>query len=356
MTETIGRQSNNVKMSIVVPCYKAEQYLPRCLDSLVAQTMPDLEIITVNDGSPDGCLEIMSGYADRYPGIVRVVTHPNMGMYQARWTGIDVARGEYVGFVDSDDWVDPDFAVNLYNAAVQNDADIAVCGYLRTDLDTGKVLSDEMGDTRPCIQIGSDPGTLLAVNSAVWNKCYRRDVLTAMFRESKRLPTLEDVIFNMCAYLQSHGKVAFTGFSSVHYMVHGDSSINNTTLEQIESVKETLASVRKHYQGQGVPTNLLEYVDAYAFLHLGVAMAFRFSADPSVNLGQFLQETTAYLDENFPTWGSSPYINSRYAKEHGGGALSKLAIAQRFYKMGLMRPFLACYRFAINTLHIDIKW
>ena len=343
-------------MSIVVPCYKSEQYLPKCLDSLLAQTLDGMEIIVVHDGSPDSCYQIMCDYERRHPGLVRTVTRENGGLYAARWSGVDVARGEYVGFVDSDDWVEPFFAECLYTAATREDADIAVCGFMRTDLETGKVLSDEMGDARPCINIAEDPGRLVEVNSAAWNKCYRREVLLHMYRIQRRITTLEDVITNLCAYLASQGRVAFTGRSAIHYMVHADSMINTMTLAQLEEVKSLLLEVRSHYESAHASQAMLAYLDAYVFLHLGVAMSSRLSNNPEVDLGDMLRGTTAYLDEHFPTWCRNPYINMAYAKSQGSGALKKLAIAQRFYKMHLMGPFLACYRFAINTLHIDIKW
>ncbi len=356
MTETAIQGPSDIKMSIVVPCYKSEQYLPTCLNSLLAQTLDNIEIILVNDGSPDSCYQIMCDYERRHPGLVRTVTRENGGLYAARWSGVDVARGEYVGFVDSDDWVEPYFAECLYTAAKREGADIAVCGFMRTDLATGNVLSDEMGDHRPCIDIAKDPGRLVEVNSAAWNKCYRREILQRMYRIQRRITTLEDVMTNLCAYLESQGRVVFAGRSAVHYMVHADSMINTMTLAQLEEVKSLLLEVRAYYEAAHASEAMLAYLDAYAFLHLGVAMSSRLSNNPDVNLADMLHGTTAYLDEHFPTWRRSPYINMRYARSQGSSALKKLVIAQRFYKMHLMRPFLACYRFAINTLHIDIKW
>ena len=355
MTNT-AQDRCSLKMSIVVPCYKSEQYLPKCLDSLIAQTLDGIEIIVVNDGSPDSCYQIMCDYERRYPSLVRTVSRENGGLYAARWSGVDVARGEYVGFVDSDDWVEPYFAECLYTAAKREDADVAVCGFMRTDLATGKVLSDEMGDARPCINIAEDPGRLVEVNSAAWNKCYRREVLQRMYRIQRRITTLEDVMTNLCAYLESQGRVAFAGRSAIHYMVHADSMINTLTLKQLEEVKSLLLELRAHYEATQASKAMLAYMDAYVFLHLGVAMSSRLSNNPDVNLGDMLRGTTAYLDEHFPTWRHSPYINMSYARSQDSGALKKLVIAQRFYKMHLMGPFLACYRFAINTLHIDIKW
>lgn len=96
------------KVSIIVPVYNVEKYLKRCLDSLVNQTLKDIEIICVNDGSTDGSLAILDEYVRNDDRIV-VINQENSGQSVARNRGIDVAKGEYIGFVDSDDWVSEDY-------------------------------------------------------------------------------------------------------------------------------------------------------------------------------------------------------------------------------------------------------
>lgn len=104
------------KVSVVIPIYKVEQYLCRCVDSVLAQTLSDLEVILVDDGSPDNCPVICDGYAIKHENI-RVIHKANGGLASARNAGLRVAQGEYVLFVDSDDWIDPDTVEELYGAA-----------------------------------------------------------------------------------------------------------------------------------------------------------------------------------------------------------------------------------------------
>lgn len=120
------------KVSVVVPVYNCAGYLPRCLDSILRQTLTGLEIILVNDGSTDGSLEICRSYEERFPN-VRVLSQANSGAEAARKNGIAAATGEYIGFVDSDDWVDVDMFNVLYERSVQSHADIAQCGFVKTD-------------------------------------------------------------------------------------------------------------------------------------------------------------------------------------------------------------------------------
>ena len=116
-----------MKLSVIVPVYKAEAYLNTCVDSLLAQTLTDLEIILVNDGSPDRSGEIMADYAARFPETVRTLTLSNGGQGRARNRGIELARGEYLGFVDSDDYVLPEMYETLCRVADTEGADIVDC-------------------------------------------------------------------------------------------------------------------------------------------------------------------------------------------------------------------------------------
>ena len=116
-----------MKLSVIVPVYKAEAWLNECVDSLLNQTLKDLEIILVNDGSPDRSGEIMADYAARFPETVRTLTLSNGGQGRARNRGIELARGEYLGFVDSDDYVLPEMYETLCRVADAEGADIVDC-------------------------------------------------------------------------------------------------------------------------------------------------------------------------------------------------------------------------------------
>lgn len=117
---------NDTKISVIVPVYKVEPYLRKCLDSIVNQTHRDLEIILVDDGSPDNCGAICDEYAARDPR-VRVLHTENRGAFAARNTALDMADGDYIGFVDADDWLKPEMYATLLELAEAHCADIAQC-------------------------------------------------------------------------------------------------------------------------------------------------------------------------------------------------------------------------------------
>ena len=114
-------------VSVLIPVYNTEAYLRKCLDSITNQTLQDLEIICVDDGSTDGSADILQEYRRR-DSRIRIVTKRNGGLPSARNAGLDAASGEYVGFVDSDDWIEPDMFRRLYETAKEKDCDVVVCG------------------------------------------------------------------------------------------------------------------------------------------------------------------------------------------------------------------------------------
>ncbi len=115
------------EISIIVPVYKVEKYLKKCVDSILAQTFSDFELILVDDGSPDNSGRICDDYAKK-DARVRVVHKQNGGLSSARNAGIEVAKGKYLGFVDSDDYIAEDMYELLYKAIIKEEADLSICG------------------------------------------------------------------------------------------------------------------------------------------------------------------------------------------------------------------------------------
>lgn len=132
---------NGPLVSLIVPVYKVEPYLRRCLDSIVGQTYKNLEIILVDDGSPDGCPAICDEYAAKDPRVV-VIHKENGGLSDARNAGLEIAKGEYISFVDSDDWVADVYIEALWTALESQKAELAVCNYHVTESSYTLKISD----------------------------------------------------------------------------------------------------------------------------------------------------------------------------------------------------------------------
>ena len=342
------------KLSIIVPCYKVEKYLPRCLDSLVNQTLKDIEIICINDGSPDNCLKILKDYQKKYKDKIVIIDKKNEGVWKGRKDGIKKATGEFIGFVDSDDYVDLNYAELLYNKAKKENADISVCGFDRIDLDTGKLYSREMCKSEDkIIDIEKDPGGLLELNGAPWNKIYKAELLKKQADLEHPPRILDDMMFLLLIYLNAK-KVVFVNRSLVFYMVRQGSIITSIKKEQVESTYRAMVEVRRVYEESENRVNMLKILDAMAFLHLGVSLMFRLSYDKDCALKSAIKDNNKFLDDYFPTWRRSKFIKLGYVIKNKINF--KLWVVKIIYKLHLFRAFLVVYRFMIDKLKIDIKW
>ncbi len=144
-----------MKLSVIVPVYNVEPYLPACLDSLLAQTLKDLEILLVDDGSTDASGTIADRYAAEHPDIVRCLHVDNGGQGRARNFALPLARGEYLGFVDSDDWILPEMYERLCGLADETGADVAVCDFLERYDDGSERLAPAALQDHPLSFAGS---------------------------------------------------------------------------------------------------------------------------------------------------------------------------------------------------------
>lgn len=342
-----------IKLSIIVPCYKVEKYLPRCLDSLVNQTLKDIEIICINDGSPDNCINILKNYKEKYGNKIVIIDKENEGVWRGRKDGVKKAKGEFIGFVDSDDYVSLDYAEKLYNAAISKNADISVCGFDRIDLDTGKLYSREMckPESKEII-VSKNPGDMLELNGAPWNKIYRAELLKKMHDMVNVPRVLDDMMFLQLIYINAN-KIVFIPDSLVFYMVRKDSIINTVKKDAIKPTYESMKEVRDLYYNER--SELIDYIDSCAFLHLGVSLMYRMSEDKTLDFKSALKENKIFLNTNFPRWKKSKYIKLSYVITHKG-ANFKLWIVKIFYNLGLFRLFISVYKFMIKKFGVDIKW
>lgn len=159
-------------ISVIVPVYEVEAYLERCVDSLLSQSMRNIEIILIDDGSPDACGEICDRYAAHDPR-VRVIHQENAGLSAARNAGLELARGEWIMFVDSDDWVEPDFCRLPYEAALAHGADLVIFGNIK-HRKNDNILKKHIEEGA----LGREESVAYVVkkNITVWNKLYHRSL------------------------------------------------------------------------------------------------------------------------------------------------------------------------------------
>lgn len=181
------------EISVIVPVYKVENYIHECIDSILNQTFQNLEIILVDDGSPDNCGKICDDYAQK-DNRVKVIHQENAGLSAARNAGIQAATGKYLCFIDSDDYISADYCQTLYNLLITTSYDYSVCGVKR--FDDGQVPQSL---EKECISIFTNYEYLgLQLNKqrefGVWNKLYRREIFDKILFKTGKLH--EDVFWS----------------------------------------------------------------------------------------------------------------------------------------------------------------
>ena len=242
-----------MKVSVIVPVYNVEKYLKKCLDSLATQTLEDLEVIIVNDGSPDNSQKIIDKYTKKYPNMHGYLKK-NGGLSDARNYGIKYAKGEYVAFLDSDDYVKSDMYEKMYLKAKENDYDMVVCdiNYVY-DNHVKRVGSGIREDTTDIKSI------YRTIHPAAWNKIFKKELLQDI--EFKKGVWFEDVefIYRLLPDIKSIGVV----HEAFNQYVQREGSITNTINPKIYDYIDNMNGIVDFYKKEKLYSKYqkeLEYV------------------------------------------------------------------------------------------------
>ena len=233
-------------ISIIVPVYNVEKYLPKCIDSILAQTLKDIEIILVDDGSPDNCGIMCDRYAEIDPRIV-VIHRQNGGLSAARNDGIAAARADIIGFVDSDDWVEPEMFEKLVSALEKTGSDIVICNvsydYLDHSHPSPFIIKDEKVYSRE-----EALGLLVEdkmVHNYAWNKVYRKSVLSVPFPVGK---SFEDIRV-MIQWFANINKLVTIPYVGYHYIQRASSYLHSSPTqfeEYISALRVQLEFIKRN--------------------------------------------------------------------------------------------------------------
>lgn len=219
-------------ISVIVAIYNIEKYLVRCIDSILEQTYRELEILLIDDGSTDASGSICDAYAEK-DSRIRAIHRKNGGLSAARNTGIELASGNYITFVDGDDWLEPEMYENLIEAMTTNNAQLAACRYHRVfpdlirDGSTGKTTVFKEPYSMLLQQLKEDEAYM--IQHAAWNKLYHRSLLEELrFPEGK---WFEDIVFS-AKVLSKVTRGVYVDIASYNYVCAREGSIMNTGLTE----------------------------------------------------------------------------------------------------------------------------
>ena len=292
----------SVSVSVIVPVYNVEKYLDECLSSLVNQTLSELEIIVVNDGTKDNSQSIIDHYVKQYPNKVVSLIKENGGLGDARNYGIPYAKGEYIGFVDSDDIVHLEMVEKMFNKAKLEDSDLVLC-----DLEYFYETSSEKMVKEGLVQIEN-----IDVNKTVflsplfaWNKLYRK----SLFIESGlKYPIglwYEDIPVTVPFFTLAK-KISYVHETLIYYRQRSTSIMGSVDNPKVKDIFDIMHLCLNYFKDH----NLLEtYHDELEFLfleHLMLNGGFRFLL--SHKYKDYLAFSIDTLDSNFPHWRNNKYL------------------------------------------------
>ena len=239
-------------ISVIVPVYKVEKYLEKCVNSILAQRFTDFELILIDDGSPDECGVICDSFTQR-DNRVRVIHQKNAGQAAARNVGISISRGEYIAFIDSDDYVTADYLETLVSFIQKYQCDLAMCGHRIVHEVDEEGICDEKDSQMQCMDNDELWDEIFGrLNNAVWNKLFKKELLQGiLFPED--LGHGEDLIFNLEYILRCKTAVK-TNKECYFYRKRSDSittsSFSPRKLKEIESKDRALEIVENAHPAQ----------------------------------------------------------------------------------------------------------
>ena len=253
----------NVKVSVIIPVYNAEKYLEKCLDSVTRQTLSEMEIICVDDGSADSSLEILERYAASDPRIL-IKRQQNLFAGAARNNGMDTAKGKYLVFWDSDDYFEKNALETLYKKCEKEQADICLCGAFTVDGETGKRAVDETFLKRRFLPKGSvfsiktNPEYIFNMASNTpWQRMFRADFVKAHGLRFQDLRHANDTYFVLCAMFYAE-RITYTEKPLVNYRTNNALSVTGSASKDPLCAYKAYAAVYEELGKAGLSGKALQ--------------------------------------------------------------------------------------------------
>lgn len=322
------------KVSIIVPVYNVEKYIARCLDSLVNQTLDDIEIIIINDGSKDNSDQIIKEYKKRYNNII-YATKENGGLSDARNFGMVYATGEYVAFLDSDDFVDKTMYQKMYEKAKSTNSDYVECDFYwsypkknNRDASSHNIQDFENKIDRR-IPYNNSKEMFTYARVVAWNKLIKRDIIESKFPKGLYY---EDVEF-FYKLLPNIKKTSYIAEPLLYY-VQREGSIVNKQGNKTRQIFDVLSNVIKYYKENNIYDKYKEEIE-YTYTRLLLCSSLKRIAKikDKVTKHLLLEETWQNLNRNFPDWKQNLILNNKSEKRFSKKNIYMKTINETTFKL-----------------------
>lgn len=298
------------KVSIIIPVYNTEKYIAACLDSVLGQTLKEIEVILINDGSTDSSLKIMEEYRERYPDKIQLFSKENGGQGAARNMAIPLCTGDYIGFVDSDDYIECDMYEKMYQKAIETNADYVECDYVN-------VRVNEDGEEERIADYGSrvreytdKKDMFIDPMLAPWNKIYRRELLQ---KSDVRFP--EGLIYEDTAFcLKAISFINTFSFVPEKFVVHffrGSSTMNVNKSKRVGNIFDVLQDVIDYYKQNNIYEEYRDELEYEIVKILLCSSMQRISEVPDKVLRkEFCSVTWKMIQVHYPQYKKNRYMKA----------------------------------------------
>lgn len=290
--------TGEVFVSVIIPVYNGAKYLKKCLESVLSQTLKELEIICINDGSIDDSEVILEEYARNYPDKLKVFHTKNRGVWKARELGIEKAQGMYVGFVDCDDFIKADMYETMWTLALKKKADMVITAYYRIVKFSGRqrmaVEMDAWGNT--VWEVNEDLYKFPFLNTALWNKIIRREILIKHVDFHTPPRVAEDALLLLSIYPSVH-RVAFSALPLYYYYVRNDTAMSYVNLDEVDNILGSFAETKRYVKDTTHVETWDSVIEIAAYIHLGVSLLLRCRLTESQ---KYIKKVRAFFTEEFP--------------------------------------------------------
>lgn len=283
-------------VSVIIPVYNGENYISKCLDSVLNQKFKNFEIIIINDGSTDNTEKILLEYENTYD-FIKVISVENKGQGVARNLGAKNANSDYLYFMDSDDYLDSTCLQKLYQTIIDDCSDLVVCSYYRVD-EGGNIVNTEMNLKSP---------TILNMNTSPWNKLFKKSKWEEFNIKFSENLWYEDLEASLC-YLLVSDKVSWIN-EPLYYYVQRDNSSINLFGNKVEDIFQVLDNIYSFVLKNNLLEKKYNELEYFFMMHLILGHLSRCAVATSFKQRQkYIKRTKEYLETKFPTYRKNKYF------------------------------------------------
>lgn len=294
--------NKKIKVSIIVPVYNIEKYINKCLQTLVKQSLKEIEIIVVDDGSTDDSAKVIEKIqSDK----IKFIKKENTGVAQTRNLALKQAKGEYIGFVDGDDYVDFTMYEKLYEKAKNENSDIVCCEYNR--IYSTKRIRCKVGEQKQYDKsLYENPEILNCGVPYIWNKIFKRTLIEENNFEFEDYAIFEDLLFTYKCFLKAN-KISLVDEPLYYYIKTRSSSVMSSFSKKLFDIFDVMNSLNNYYKENAEYDRFKEALLAVALNHIYIRLNAKVKFKELGIKYIFLKKTFRYLDREFPGWKNHEY-------------------------------------------------